>query len=1018
MTILNILTSTEQNELRRPPKLTKAERAAAFIITNEIRQALRGTSNPISKAGFLLQLGYFKAAGQFYSAEDFHKRDIQYVCTVLEQGSINIGQYSENMAADHRKKILGALEWQKTTQENLAELKRNAIRFIENQELPKNVLAGLRDECWKRRWVVPSYAILAELISDAYNRFDSDCIAQLKSNLTDENVADLESLVYSEKDPSRRNNTAPIAALKRIDHSLRVGAIRESVKALATFADYFQKFEHVLTNLALTDKATDFFATWLSKADHQQLTQFKDRHKTYLHLLAFIKHQFFQRQDTAIDILLKSVTATRYAVNNRLRELKLSRHDSMAEALDTLRDAHMSASTFADAVVAITRSKEASANEKYFKIESLVTDYLEMNSPSHPEITSAFDPLLWKSRRDAEFFTILEGLSRRLQNRVSAIVKTVTFDESSSDQQLLSAILHFKATDGEIDDRAPAEFLDDKEYAAVCSEDGFRVSLYKALLFFHMAREIKAGKLNLKYSYRYRAIHDYLIGVEEWRNNRDSILEECGLVDFANPETVLQGLRGSLDKQFREFNERLLKGKNEYFTVRADGRPQVTTPPTDYANESTIAAVLAGQGIVPILKLLKAIDPICHFSGAFKHHSPKRVKLQPSPELLMGGLLANGCNIGLGKLSKISTGLNVDALRNTVNWFFSEANLQEANRRIIAAIDELALPDLFRSNLDALHSSSDGRKLSVSVDCLHANFSFKYFGKDKGVTDYTFIDERQVLFHSLVFSASDREAAYVIDGLLQNDVAKGHIHSTDTHGFTEQVFGATHLLGIAFAPRLAKPHKQTLYGFTSRQTLAKRGYPILPSRSINRKIILDNWEDILRFMATIKTRRATASQLFKRLSSYEIDHPLYRAIKEFGRIIKTQFLLTYFDDVELRQQIQKQLNRVELANRFSGAVFFDNDQAFQVSSVHDQQTAMACKQVLQNSIILWNYLSLTERVLATTDDSERANLIIAIQRGSVITWAHVNLRGEYSFTPPSGQDGIFDFRRLKALDIE
>jgi TnpA family transposase len=55
------------------------------------------------------------------------------------------------------------------------------------------------------------------------------------------------------------------------------------------------------------------------------------------------------------------------------------------------------------------------------------------------------------------------------------------------------------------------------------------------------------------------------------------------------------------------------------------------------------------------------------------------------------------------------------------------------------------------------------------------------------------------------------------------------------------------------------------------------------------------------------------------LSSYAKDHPLYQAIKEFGRIIKSIFILTYFDDVELRQRVEKQLNKVELSNKFSKA---------------------------------------------------------------------------------------------------
>ena len=40
-----------------------------------------------------------------------------------------------------------------------------------------------------------------------------------------------------------------------------------------------------------------------------------------------------------------------------------------------------------------------------------------------------------------------------------------------------------------------------------------------------------------------------------------------------------------------------------------------------------------------------------------------------------------------------------------------------------------------------------------------------------------------------MMSAADRESAYVIDGLMQNEVVKSDIHSTDTHGYTEAIFG-------------------------------------------------------------------------------------------------------------------------------------------------------------------------------------------------------------------------------------
>jgi hypothetical protein len=82
------------------------------------------------------------------------------------------------------------------------------------------------------------------------------------------------------------------------------------------------------------------------------------------------------------------------------------------------------------------------------------------------------------------------------------------------------------------------------------------------------------------------------------------------------------------------------------------------------------------------------------------------------------------------------------------------------------------LPTLYRKDPEKIHTASDGQKFEVRTDSLNASRSFKYFGKEQGVSVYTFMDERHLLWHSLVCSASERESAYVIDGLMRNDVVK------------------------------------------------------------------------------------------------------------------------------------------------------------------------------------------------------------------------------------------------------
>ncbi len=464
-------------------------------------------------------------------------------------------------------------------------------------------------------------------------------------------------------------------------------------------------------------------------------------------------------------------------------------------------------------------------------------------------------------------------------------------------------------------------------------------------------------------------------------------------------------------------NQRYHAGENDNLSVDENGYVRVRTPAISYSEDGYIGQVLTENGIVPVLQILRQINQNNDFINCFKHLSPKHHKLKPTAETILAGILGKGCNIGIDKLSQISLGLNESTLKNTVTWCFTLNNIQAANTVMLTAMDKLTLANAFQINADQLHTSSDGRKLNVAVDSLHANYSFKYFGKDKGVTVYTFIDERHALFHSTVISASEREAAYVIDGLMQNEVVKSDIHSTDTHGFSEAIFAATHLIDTAFAPRIKKMGNQRLYGFSSKATHLRRGDMIVPSRTINRKLILRHWDDILRFMATIKLRYSSASQLFKRLSSYASDHPLYKALKEFGRLIKTRFILTYYDDLELRQRIEKQLNKVELSNLFSKAVFFANNQEFRDGSREEQEIATACKVLIQNAIVLWNTLYLSQRLSSVGNAEEQREMLNAITSGSLLTWQHVNLQGEYDFRHIAANDEPFNMKRIMALRL-
>jgi len=251
---------------------------------------------------------------------------------------------------------------------------------------------------------------------------------------------------------------------------------------------------------------------------------------------------------------------------------------------------------------------------------------------------------------------------------------------------------------------------------------------------------------------------------------------------------------------------------------------------------------------------------------------------------------------------------------------------------------------------------------------------------------------------------------------MYNDVVQSDIHSTDTHGYSEMIFAVTHLLGISFAPRIKKFKNQHLYSFEKPSVLKALGYNILPKKTINTKLIQEQWDYLLRLIVTIKLKETTASQLFKRLSSYSRQHPLYRALKQFGRVIKTIFLLKYIDDVELRQMIEKQLNKLESSNKFGKAVFYGKNQEFQQPTKEEQLIADGCKRLIENSIICWNYLYLSKLIHDTESENEKKKLINIIKNGSVVAWGHINLQGEFDFSDEILKDSI-GFQLPELLEV-
>ena len=132
----------------------------------------------------------------------------------------------------------------------------------------------------------------------------------------------------------------------------------------------------------------------------------------------------------------------------------------------------------------------------------------------------------------------------------------------------------------------------------------------------------------------------------------------------------------------------------------------------------------------------------------------------------------------------------------------------------------------------------------------------------------------------------------------------------------------------------------------------------------------------------------------------------YKALKEFGKIPKSLFILKYRDDCLFRQSIEAQLNKVESSNKFSKAISFGHNQEFVQSEKEEQEIAESCRWLIKNAIVCWNYLYLTHELANEKNEERKADLLAAIRNGSVVTWAHFNLHGEFDFSDEKMVDSV------------
>ena len=199
-----------------------------------------------------------------------------------------------------------------------------------------------------------------------------------------------------------------------------------------------------------------------------------------------------------------------------------------------------------------------------------------------------------------------------------------------------------------------------------------------------------------------------------------------------------------------------------------------------------------------------------------------------------------------------------------------------------------------------------------------------------------------------------------------------------------------------FAPRYKNlsGKAKSIYSFSSPSEY--RDYLLKPIRRINVSLIKEEWENIQKIIVSLALKSTTQSTIIGKLSSYERKNRTKKALWEFDNIIKTLYILNYVDSQDLRQNVQKALNRGESYHKLKKAIFYANFGKFRVKTELEQQIWSECTRLIANSIIFYNAFILSKLLehKEAIDRHEEANII---KRVSPVAWRHINLYGRYEF---------------------
>ena len=949
-----------------PAVIEDSDLITYFWLTPADQDQLLAVRQDSNRLGFALLLCALRYLGFF--PHDLHSAPgnvVEYLAQQLGSDPAVLTDYGNRAPTrrDHQQRImtyLGFRRIQRADRDGLLDWLSH--RALENDR-PSVLLQQASERLYQQRLVRPAITTLERLIVSARQRADERTYQLLAATLDAATYQQLDTLLQ----PDTTRGTTLLSWLRRPARGHNADDLLDALAKLQTVRAWGIDD----WNLAVVPPARIQHLAQIARHSSNQALQRKAPQQRYPTLMAFLADARERLTDEILDLYDHRLAQTLRDARNDLRAHHLHLTDALQKQVWVL--GQIANIVLDDAI------PDSQVRPRIFDVlsRSRLTQFVA-------EIETQ------QSNLDAiHFFGSRYAYFRRF---FPTLIDTLHFHPHQPPESLLQALDALRALNAMPHKprslyAVPTDFVPAAWRSRVMNRDGgVDRRWYELCVMAQLRDALRSGRIWVEHSRRYANLETYLIPPSQWTALRPVFLD---LVPIATDgEQRLIQLQAELEAAFQRLDAQLA---NDAAVRIADGKLTLT-PFQGEADEPSLSQQI--QALLPRLQLaelLHEVDTWTLFSQLFNHGGGHTPRVDQLDRHLYAVLLAQARNIDFQQMTAI-VDLSYRQLLWCNNWYVREETLQAVTNAIV---NHQYRQPLSHAWGDGRLSSSDGQRFPVAVRTQNATPLPRYFGFGRGLTFLTWTSNQYSQYGTLVTPPTHREATYTLDKILDNETDLDiREHTTDTEGYTDLMFALFDLLGMQFAPRLRDLSDTQLYCLDPHITSTH--IQSIITRKLNHDLILRHWDEMLHLAASLKLKWVTASLLIRKLQAFPRQHVLTTALQEYGRLIKTLFILRYVESEAYRRQIGAQLNKGEKLHALRAHLFSANRGRIRKPYPDDHLNQANCLNLIINAIITWN----TVYMQAAIDHLQQHGQVIsedALAQLSPVRFAHINVHGKYSF---------------------